>query len=254
MIQRKVFFLISLAFSLLSCGNNASKNKPSISDYEIGLEVQASNDDLFVGIDSVVCLSFLGIELDDSISTVSSSKRIYQTTATSDEAEIYQMKKTLSLSGTSIPVDIEVSSVNGIICRIEGSISKDYSQLIGDTYIAKYGTPSSDYGSYTQTKTLKWRFRNQSVLVKRDAPQRVIWHPELKKDIYTRYYDFKRVLISYDSHPLSEVFDSLALIQTAENKRQQFVIDSIAAVREEEARIKAEEERRKELLKDANQI
>lgn len=210
----------------------------------------------FDGIDSLVNLSFLGINLRGRASAVPSGRISYKGDASLDIITKYTLRKSLILSDysskTTVPVDITISAINDTVCSIYGSISTDVFHLLNDTFKAKYGEPS--FYSGTESITSKWKFRNQEISLYREKPQRVIWHSELKKNIYTNFYDFKGIHISYSDYALCERLDSLNAIQIAFAKSQKHIEDSLAEINRAAAARQAQQELEKRRLEDAKQL
>lgn len=200
------------------------------------------------GRDSLVNLSFAGIQLGQSLRSFASQKGILQQLTednfSSGTLSTLTFQHKLVLSGKKYPVETSVIVVDDKVARITGMIYQDINEILSPVFSEKYGDKTYN----------GWRFRNQSIIYEYNKPQRVIWHPELKKYIYTHYYDFKDITIIYEDYSLC---DKLEVIQTEKNElfwKEKALKDSL----EREEKIKQErieaEQTRKRLETEGEQI
>ncbi len=245
-VLNRPLVVICTLLCLFSCKNrpsNTHSHVPTPTSDEQRVEPK------FEGIDSIVNLSFLGIGLNQSASQVATGRIKNREFDVIVPIKTRTVTKSLVLDKKSYPISLSFNSVNDSICSIYGEIDTDIFTQLKDTYVAKYGNPSFSYSN--NNAIAEWEFRNQKIRIHREKPQRVIWHPELQKNIYTHYYDFKYVSISYSDYALCAQYDSLLAIQKEYDRFQKAQRDSIEEVRQIEASQKAERERQKKLQEDA---
>lgn len=243
---------VALCFLCCTCGNNNGHTRV-VTPQQAEELIEETPEPVFDGIDSVVNLSFLNFAIGNKASGLNAAKNTFQTTVTEDAAKECSLTRNLVLSGKSYPVELTVSVVNDTICSVYGQLKSDIYSSLFETIKAKYGKPSSG-GDWKNTCWAQWKFRNQTISIHREQPQRVIYHPELKKDIYTNFFDFKYVSVAYSDVELCDRFSALKSVQKEYDAKQQAIRDSIDAIRAIEAQKVAEQERNKRLLQDAAQL
>ena len=206
-------------------------------------------------IDSIVHLSFLGGTLgENSIPFVNNSKKSIVYSDDSSVVANYSSTKKLTLEGKNYPVKITTSTINDTICSISAEIETDIYSRLRDTYFAKYGEPSENYSSVKSSCTLRWKYLNQSISINYLKPQRVIYHTELKKNIYTNYYDFEGIHISYTDYTLYKRFEEFSNLGREIAKRETAIRDSISRIQRQEQSELEKQKRKEMLLNDANQL
>lgn len=204
-------------------------------------------------IDTLVSLSFLGVTLGEDINVTKQKLNIaYTTTATDDVARQYTGKKTLLLSGISVPVSMEYYTVNDTVCMIIGTLTNDrISKDLFETYSAKYrestiGLLLEEFEPYNTGNSISWDFKNQSVSLSRRVEKK--WN--LNTRPFSEYYQYQNTTITYTDYRLENRYEAIRDKQRDFDRQKQHILDSIKA----EEEIKAKEIERNKRLKDAHQI
>lgn len=186
------------------------------------------------GRDSTVSLQFLGFTLNEKIK---SNRLSSITTVSWKELSTIKGIAKLTVNKKQYMVNLCIQTVNDTVASIQGIILTDIYKELEDIYWAKYGTPNFN----------SWNYKNQCISLIEHRPQRVIWHPELKKNIYTNHYDFKDIVITYTDYSFEDRIKILQEEEKQYSKRQQAIKDSIENERIEKAR-KEEEDKKMQLL------
>ena len=149
------------------------------------------------GRDSIVCLSFNNFILGGNINKkiLSQNKVSKLRTEKYDNLTIYSFNSNVKISGKSYNVECCIESIDDIIGVIEVTFHTDiYHSLIIPLFESKYGDKTG--GS--------WIYRNQGIELDYNNPQRII-NGHLKKRIYTNYYDFESIVITYTDFKVNEI-------------------------------------------------
>ena len=240
-----IAIIIILFIAVKSCSNNVREKhiqdsilQDLVAEKETSEPVLSRADE---GRDSTVSLQFLGFTLNEKIRANQLSSI---TTVSWKELNTIKGTAKLTVNKKQYPVNLCIQTVNDTVASIQGIILTDIYKELKDIYWAKYGTPNIH----------SWNYKNQCVSLIEHRPQRVIWHSELKKNIYTNYYDFKDIVITYSDYSFEDRIKILQEEETLYNKRQQEIKDSIENERIEKARKEAEDKKRQLLSTEGAQI
>ena len=159
-------------------GSNVVKNNTAIGDVPI---VKDSVPPWMI--DSLVALQFLGVKLNENITTqlegipFEKTERVVITTRLVDE---YRIKKYLTIEKKRYPVDVLILTLDDTVSVIQGTIKEDIYYPLCKLYTTKYGKPSAVEGYIESGSYRWWRFvNNQDIKITWNAPEN-----EFGKNIY----------------------------------------------------------------------
>ena len=204
--------------------------------------------------DTIVSLSFLGTCLGEPIDSNDKDKRIsYETTVTEDVLRVFEADKKITFEGSTVPIQMEYYTVNGIVSKIRGTIKTDYvSKSLIYTYGAKYGEPT--HGKVEAPRadgnSIYWDYKNQSIHIYRRCSNE--WNLDARP--MRKEWNFKEVIITYEDRALNHRADSINRVQAEYDSKMRPIRDSIEKAKKKAIEDSLQAIERNRLLKDAHQI
>ena len=233
-----IFFIVVIILLLTVKKKPVATTDPGLPEMS-PVQIEKPLHKIDEGRDSLVSLSFLGFDLEGSLSQAVKKKGLSQSSIVNEQTSFgmyssHSRLYSLTVNGHKTPVDVIVKAVNDSIAHIGCVIHTDIHKDLCPVYEEKYG--KQDYVNYSQSSLEEWNFRNQNIRYYYERPQRVLYHPELKKNIYCNFWDFKSIQIDYSDYALDDRLKELEkAVQDIERQRQNKA-DSIKAETERKAR------------------
>lgn len=195
---------------------------------------------------TIVSLSFLNFKLGKNITQAIQTERNNNSINNIRIEDIqklstYTFKAKMLIEQKAQIVECTIKTINHVIGSIDVKLLEDiYDEKISPLFKLKYG--NCNFG--------EWKFKNQKLNLINEKPRRVIYHPGLKKTIYTDVFDFKYIQFQYIDYAINNEIEIIeANIKDLETKAKARH-DTLKIMREQEELYRKE----KMKVKEANQI
>jgi hypothetical protein len=197
----------------------------------------------------VVSLSLLNFTLGDSItkSDLKSSKdRLIKNLKTTkiELKTIYNFDSKMEINEKKYDIKCTLITYMDKIACIDVYFDKDvYNDLI-KLFKSKYSFCLKNY----------WKYKNQSIDIDYENPEKKLYHPELKKYIYLKSHEFKYLRIKYYDHKLLNEIKKIEIHQDRIQIHSDSILNAQKMEIQKQIELQKKTEKEKRISRELKQI